>query len=209
LGGGYWFATGHKTAPRVIATTPRVIATAPRVTATAPTDNIAAARTGSADHPLPPAATHGAPLPLADSRPAAAGEPLVAPRPAAPAASAAPAPAQSAKPALIEMTVPTVEVPAGELSARIMVRRKGNLRGEIGFTWWTESGTAKPGTDFTPVVPQVAHMGDRQTGVSLVVPLLTSSRAQPKSFYVVIDVPEGNAKLGERALAMVTLPPTR
>jgi hypothetical protein len=89
-----------------------------------------------------------------------------------------------------------------------MVRRKGNLRGEIGFTWWTESGTAKPGTDFTPVVPQVAHMGDRQTGVSLVIPLLNSSRAQSKSFYVVIDVPEGNAKLGERALAMVTLPPT-
>jgi hypothetical protein len=51
-------------------------------------------------------------------------------------------------------------------------------------------------------------MGDRQTGVSLVIPLLNSSRAQSKSFYVVIDVPEGNAKLGERALAMVTLPPT-
>ena len=106
------------------------------------------------------------------------------------------------------MAVPTVEVPAGEVSARVMVRRKGNLRGEIGFTWWTESGTAKPGTDFTPVVPQVARMGDRQTGVSLMIPLLNSSRTRSKSFYVVIDVPEGNAKLGERVLAMVTLLPT-
>ena len=106
------------------------------------------------------------------------------------------------------MTVPTVEVPAGEVSARVMVRRKGNPRGEIGFTWWTESGTAKPGTDFTPVVPQVAYMGDRQTGVALMIPLLKSSRARSKSFYVVIDVPEGNAKLGEQALAMVTLLPT-
>ena len=199
LAGSYWFAAAHKTASRVIAT--------------APTDNIAAAHTGSAEGPLPPATAHQAPLPLADSRPAA-GESAVAPRPAtlaapaAPAASAAPAPAQTARPALIELTVPTVEVPAGEVSARVMVRRKGNLRGEIGFTWWTESGTAKPGTDFTPAVPQVAHMEDRQSGVSLVIPLLNSSRAQSKSFYVVIDVPEGNAKLGERALAMVTLPPT-
>jgi len=200
LAGSYWFATAHRTASRVIAT--------------APTDNIAAAHPGSAARPLPPATVHQAPLPLADSRPVAAGESAVATRPAtlaappAPAASAVPAPAQSANPALIEMTVSTVEVPAGEVSARVMVRRKGNLRGEISFTWWTESGTAKPGTDFTPVVPQVAHMGDRQTGVSLVIPLLNSSRAQSKSFYVVIDVPEGNAKLGERALAMVTLPST-
>jgi hypothetical protein len=181
LAGGYWFARGHKTASR----------------ATAPTDNIAAAQLERAEPPLPPATAHEAPLPLADSRAAAAGEPAVAPQPAA-----------SARPALIEMTVPTVEVAAGEVSARVMVRRKGNLRGEVGFTWWTESGTAKPGTDFTPVVPQVAHMGDRQTGVALMIPLLKSSRAQSKSFYVVIDMPEGNAKLGERALAMVTLLPT-
>jgi eukaryotic-like serine/threonine-protein kinase len=197
--GGYWFAGAHKTASRAITT--------------APTDNIAAARTGSAERPLPPAAAHEAPLALADSRPAAAGESAVAPQPAALpqptlAASASPAPPQSARLASIEMALPTVEVPAGEVSARVMVRRKGNLRGEIGFTWWTESGTAKPGTDFTPVVPQVAHMGDRQTGVSLMIPLLNSSRTRSKSFYVVIDVPEGNAKLGEQGLAMVTLLPT-
>jgi hypothetical protein len=197
--GGYWFATAHKTASRAITT--------------AATDNIAAARTGSADRTLPPAAAHEAPLALADSRPAAAGESAVAPQPAALprptlAASTSPAPPQSERLASIEMAVPTVEVPAGEVSARVMVRRKGNLRGEIGFTWWTESGTAKPGTDFTPVVPQVARMGDRQTGVSLMIPLLNSSRTRSKSFYVVIDVPEGNAKLGERVLAMVTLLPT-
>lgn len=195
LAGSYWFATAHKTASRAIAG--------------APTDNIAAAHTRSAERPLPPVVAHEAPLPLADSQPAGAAEFAVAPQPAAPAASASPAPAQSARPALIEMTVPTVEVPAGEVNARVMVRRKGNLRGETGFTWWTESGTAKPGTDFAPVVPQVAHMGDRQTGVALMIPLLESPRAQSKSFYVVIDVPEGNAKLGEQALAMVTLLPTR
>lgn len=184
--GGYWFATPHKTASRAIAT--------------APADNIAAAPLVRGERPLPPVVAPAAPLPLADSRPAAAAESAVAPQPAARAASE--------RPASIEMTVPTVEVAAGEDSARVMVRRKGNLRGEIGFTWWTESGTAKPGTDFTPVVPQVAHMGDRQTGVALMIPLLKSSHARSKSFYVVIDMPEGNAKLGEQALAMVTLLPT-
>lgn len=183
LAGSYWFATAHKTASRAIAT--------------APADNIAAAPLVRAERPLPPATAHEAPLLLTDSRAAAAAEPAVAPLPAA-----------SARPALIEMTVPTVEVAAGEVSARVMVRRKGSLHGEVGFTWWTESGTAKPGTDFTPVVPQVAHIRDRQAGVSLMIPLLNSSRAQSKSFYVVIDLPEGNAKLGERALAMVTLLPT-
>jgi hypothetical protein len=200
LAGGVWFAGAHKTSPRIIAT--------------APAGNIAPARDGSADRVLPPAAAHELPLPLADSPavadslPAAAIEPAAAPRPAALASSATPAAVPSLRSALIEMTVPTVEVPAGEVSARVVVRRKGNMRGEIDFTWWTESGTAKPGTDFSPVVPQVAHIGDRQSSVPLSIPLINSPRAQSKSFYVVIDLPEGNAKLGERALTMVTLPPT-
>jgi Protein kinase domain len=185
LAGGFWFASAHKTAPRIIAA--------------APTD---------AAHSVAAVAADPAPLPLADSLPVAASESALAPRPAAPASSAIPAPAPSARTALIEMTVPTVDVPTGEVSARVVVRRKGNMRGEIDFTWWTESGTAKPGTDFSPVVPQVAHIGDRQTSVSLNIPLIKSSRAQPKSFYVVIDLPEGNARLGEQALTMVTLPPT-
>ena len=103
------------------------------------------------------------------------------------------------------MAADTVEVPAGETSARVVVRRKGNSHGATGFTWWTESGTAKPGADFVPVVPQIEHVGDGETSVSLSVPLTGASRAQPRSFYVVIDLPEGNAKLGARALTMVTL----
>jgi hypothetical protein len=106
------------------------------------------------------------------------------------------------------MAAPIVDVPPAEANARVVVRRKGNSRGAIGFTWWTESGTAKPGTDFAPVMPQIAVIRDGETSVTLSIPVTGSSRAQSKNFYVVIDQPEGNAELGAQALAMVSLPPT-
>lgn len=189
LAGGYWIIRSHPTSARV--------------DAAAPIHTAAPAANGS--HVLPPAA---APEPaVADADPqasAAAGEPAL-PRPAALASNASRPPAPP-RPALIEMSTATVEVAAGDASARVVVRRQGNLRGETGFTWWTESGTAKPGIDFAPVVPQLERIGDRKTRVALNIPLLGSPRAQAKNFYVVIDLPEGNAKLGERALTMVTLP---
>jgi hypothetical protein len=98
-----------------------------------------------------------------------------------------------------------VDVPAGDSSARVIVRRKGSLRGETAFTWWTESGTAKPGNDFQPMVPRVERFQDGKSSVSLDIPLAGTLRTQPKSFYVAIDMPEDGAKLGARTLTMVTL----
>jgi serine/threonine protein kinase len=113
----------------------------------------------------------------------------------------------SSGPPKIEMAADTMEVPVGESSAVITVRRKGSLHGETSFTWWTESGTAKPGADFAPVVPQLAYIGDGKSSISLNVPLVNSRRAQSKSFYVVIDQSEGGAAMGARTLTMVTLLP--
>ena len=87
------------------------------------------------------------------------------------------------------------------------MHRKGSLRGETSFTWWTESGTAKPGTDFSAVVPQVAHIGDGKSNLALSIALSNAPHAQPKSFYVVIDQTDGGAALGGRTLTMVTLQP--
>jgi serine/threonine protein kinase len=108
----------------------------------------------------------------------------------------------------IELAADLVEVPAAESSARVTVRRKGSLRGAANFTWWTESGTAKPGKDFSAVVPQPAYVGEGQSGISLSIPVSNAPRAQPKSFYVVIDQSEGGAPMGARTLTMVTLLPT-
>jgi hypothetical protein len=106
------------------------------------------------------------------------------------------------------MAAAIVDVPAAETYAWVEVRRKGDMRGAIGFTWWTESGTAKPGRDFAPVMPQIAYIEDGRSSITLSIRVTGASRSQPKSFYVVIDLPEGDAKLGEQTLAMVTLPPT-
>jgi len=108
----------------------------------------------------------------------------------------------------IELAADLVEVPAAESSARVTVHRKGSLRGAANFTWWTESGTAKPGKDFSATVPQPAYVGDGQSGISLSIPVSNAPRTQSKSFYVVIDQSEGGAALGARTLTMVTLLPT-
>jgi eukaryotic-like serine/threonine-protein kinase len=157
----------------------------------------------------PPAATKSMPTPPA-SRDTRAVAPVAAPLAATTSAAtqpASPSAGVSSGPSKIEMTADTVEVPAAESLALVSVRRKGNLRGETDFTWWTESGTAKPGIDFSPVVPQLAHIGDGKSGVSLSIPLSKAPRAQSKSFYVVIDQSEGGAALGARTLTMITLLP--
>ena len=117
------------------------------------------------------------------------------------------APAAAAGSTKIELAADTVDVAPGEPWAQVTVHRKGSLRGETHFTWWTESGTAKPGTDFSPVVPQLAYIGDGKSSISLSVSLSGAKRTQPKSFYVVIDRSEGGANLAGRTLTMVTLQP--
>ncbi|MDP9087514.1 MAG: protein kinase [Pseudomonadota bacterium] len=127
--------------------------------------------------------------------------------PVAPSVSAPPAAVPWVPPKL-EMAADTVDVPSAESSAEVTVRRKGSLRGETNFTWWTESGTAKPGIDFSPVVPQLAYIGDGKSSITLNVPLKDAKRTQPKSFYIVIDQSEGGAATGARTLTMVTLLPS-
>ena len=106
----------------------------------------------------------------------------------------------------IELAADTVDVPFNEPSASVLVHRKGNLRDRVGFTWWTESGTAKPVTDFAPVLPHVEYFDEGKATVTLSIRLANTARAQDKSFYVVIDQHEDDAKLGPRALTMITLP---
>jgi serine/threonine protein kinase len=136
--------------------------------------------------------------------------------PTAPARMAA-APAPRAEPAAasvsqasahIEMAADTVEVPATEPTAIVIVRRRGSLRGAADFKWWTESGTAKPATDFTPSAPRVEEIPNGRNSVTLSIPVSNRPRSQARSFYVVIDQTESGATLGARTLTMVTLLPS-
>jgi hypothetical protein len=90
----------------------------------------------------------------------------------------------------------------------VTVRRKGNLHGQTSFTWWTESGTAKPGVDFVAVLPHVQQMQDGEASIVLSVPVLSTVRSQEKGFYVGIEEADGGAQIGARSLTQITLPPT-
>jgi hypothetical protein len=109
----------------------------------------------------------------------------------------------------IELAADTIEVPLTDPAARVIVRRKGNLHGSATFTWWTESGTAKPGQDFMAVAPHPEVIEAGQSAASLFIPVVgDSTRRQPKSFYVVISDPSAGVALGARTLTMVTIPPS-
>jgi serine/threonine protein kinase len=126
----------------------------------------------------------------------------------APPAAPAPPSAAHTAPAKIEFAASTIEVPPSEPSALVLVRRNGNTQSDASFSWWTESGSAKPGEDFSPVAPHVEHFAKGESSLRLSIPLATdTTRRQPRSFYVVLSDPSQGAVLGDRSLAMVTLPP--
>jgi len=185
---------------------PPPAAAAPTTQASPPTP----ARTAPATRANPTlSALMAAPIPPA---PSAAGRPAVTPK-AQPTAVArtsagdAAARAANAGPTRIELAADSVDVQAPDTTANIVVHRKGNLHGDAPFTWWTESGTAKPGQDFTPVMPHEGRIESGSASVSLSVPVSGAPRTRPKSFYVVIDRTDSGPALAGRTLTMVTLQP--
>ncbi len=179
--------------------------------------------------PSPPAVNRAVPAPHTNPIPAPTTAPSVTPSAAQPAATAAATPsptpgsradpparlalsdasarAANSGPARIEMATDTVDVQPAETTASVTVHRKGSLHGDASFTWWTESGTAKPGKDFAAAVPRVERIEDGSRSVILNIPVSRGPRTQAKSFYVVIDRTDAGPALGERNLTMVTLQP--
>ncbi|HWJ34363.1 MAG TPA: protein kinase [Steroidobacteraceae bacterium] len=109
--------------------------------------------------------------------------------------------------ARIELAADSVDADPTESVARIVVHRTRNLRGDVSFSWWTESGTAKPGRDFAPAKSQVEHIENGKGAANLIIPIVMDpARHSSRSFYVVIDDASDNAALGPRTLTMVTIP---
>jgi len=123
-------------------------------------------------------------------------------------ASSTAVPTQNGNPlrARIELASDNVDVPPTESTAHVVLHRSRNLRGEAHFSWWTESGTAKPGRDFVPVKSRVELIENGKNAASLVIPIVVDpARRQPLSFYVVIDQAGEDAAVGPRTLTMVTI----
>jgi serine/threonine protein kinase len=216
IAAAFWFVSQRGMLPQVESTTsiqepalPAATTPAPPVPTAPPVSTATpAAQPPSASSPTTP--TQNSPRTATAPPPVASAPAVSAPVASAPARSAPPAPeppAAAPGSSKVELAADTLDVPSGEPSAQVAVHRKGSLRGETSFTWWTESGTAKPGVDFSAVVPQLAHIGDGKSSVSLSIPLSNAPHAQSKSFYVVIDHTEGGAALAGRTLTMVTLQP--
>jgi serine/threonine protein kinase len=158
--------------------------------------------------PPPPAGIAAATAPASSSSRTAAAQLAAAPPAAVASGPAASHAAATPAPARVEMAVDAMDALPTDTVVRVTVRRKGNMHGPTSFTWWTESGTAKPGVDFSPVLPHVLQMQDGETSTVLSVVVLPTVRAQPKGFYVGIEEADGGARIGARSLTQITLPPT-
>jgi serine/threonine protein kinase len=164
----------------------------PAVRAAVPTTPPAAGATASSNPPPSSTAANARAQLAASSRSAGAVDASALPR------------------SRIELAADTIDVPLTDPAARIIVRRRGSLQGDATFTWWTESGTAKPGQDFMAVSPHQEVIEDGKNSVSLFIPVVgDATRQQPKSFYVVINDPGPGVTLGARTLTMVTIPPSQ
>jgi serine/threonine protein kinase len=186
----------------------------------APTERAAAQPTSAAPQPTPSSSSPPPSSPASNRTRLAAGDRGAAtgsPRAAAslgasvpPPSSADEVPAGSLPRSRVELAADTIDVPLTDPAARIVVRRRGSLQGAATFTWWTESGTAKPGQDFIAVTPHQEVIDEGKNSVNLFIPVVgDATRQQPKSFYVVINDPGPGVTLGARTLTMVTIPPSQ
>jgi serine/threonine protein kinase len=91
--------------------------------------------------------------------------------------------------------------------AEIRVRRSNASGGDTAFTWWTEPGTALPGTDYEARAPAIQSLSGQSRMASLFVKLVPNvARKHHAVFYVVIGEPGGGVSLGRVTRAAVVLP---
>jgi hypothetical protein len=104
----------------------------------------------------------------------------------------------------IELAADSYTVLPGEPAARIEVRRRGNLQGDVSFVWSTESASAQPERDFIASGPRAEQMPAGVTSMTLLVPIVSdATRTESRVFYVTIGEPGGGAELGTNARASV------
>jgi hypothetical protein len=108
----------------------------------------------------------------------------------------------------IDLPEESISVDGAEPMARLWVRRRGGLSGEVSFLWWTESGSAQVDRDYAQISPRRAYIGNGANGVALLVPLVSDvARDQRRTFYVKIDDAGEGALLGDRTLMQVVIEP--
>ena len=106
------------------------------------------------------------------------------------------------------MTAGNYRIGAHQNFAEIHVRRSNGSGGEATFAWWTEPGSALPGTDYVAQGRTVQLLSAHSQMATLYVKLVPNvSRKHRAEFYVVIAEPGSGASLGRVTRATVVLPP--
>ena len=125
-------------------------------------------------------------------------EPIAAPPPTA----QVPAP-----PTQIELSADHYTVLPGESAAHIVVRRHGNLQGDVSFVWWTQGSSATPDRDYVDWGRRAEQIPSGRSSITLLVPVVSdATRTESRVFYVSIGEAGGSAELGENAQAAVLMP---
>jgi hypothetical protein len=150
----------------------------------------ASAASAAATPDAPPAAIPAAANPVGDAKSVAITAPAVA------------------GPGRIGFMGASLTVPQDAAAARVVVHRIGGTRGDIGFDWWTEDGSARAGEDFVTFGTRHMTIADGKDSVTLFVPLVApASHPGRTDFYVVLGGPTGGAGLGTNTRTVVNLTP--
>ncbi len=131
---------------------------------------------------------------------AAAGSELPQPEPAAPTPAAVESAPVEAMPPVTTPTAapgptrfafqqPLVSVREGDVAARIVIRRSGDLSGATEISWWTADGTAVADRDFADLGARVERFAPGETSRTVFVPLTNDAAPEPaKNFSVLLGM---------------------
>jgi eukaryotic-like serine/threonine-protein kinase len=108
----------------------------------------------------------------------------------------------------IGVVSPSYSIRRGEKFAEIRVHRSSGSKSGTSVDWWTEPGSALPGTDFAPQAPATISFPARAQTVSIFIKLIpNASRRRTGVFYVVLGNPSSGSLLGAVSKAAVSLNP--
>ena len=97
----------------------------------------------------------------------------------------------------VAMTADSVTAGEGEGAVQVTVQRFGSGQRALGFTWWTEAGSARPGSDYAEVEARSAAFLPGEGRVRLVVPLVDDPVPEgPESFSLRVRVDRPGADPG-------------
>jgi hypothetical protein len=125
--------------------------------------------------------------PPADVPAAAAPAPVASAPAAAEATPQVEAPAATPGPTRFAFQQPVLSVREGDVAARIVIRRSGDLSGATEISWWTADGTALADRDFADLGARVERFAPGEPSRTVFVPLTNDATPEPaRSFSVLL-----------------------